>query len=144
MTTKREYHVHTRKYDGFEQALVFAVTRDSDKCTLQLHEIYMVTNVNGNEIKNCIKLEEAFSIMADTVDGNILDEHLPVMADILDSVLTDESRIDIENRMIDSVILDTNTQKLILAADRATSTHPILSIEDIVNEKLRDNSSKQN
>ena len=141
MTTKREYHVHTRKYVGFEQALVFAVTRDDEKCTLELHEIYIVTNVNGNEIKNCIRLEDAFSIIADTPDGNIIDEHLPQMADILDSVLTDESRVDIENRVIDSKILDMNTQRLILAADRATSTHPTLSIEDIVNEKLRDNNS---
>ena len=140
MTQKREYHIHTRQYNEFEQAFVFALTRDTEQHSLQLHEIYIVTNSNGCETKAMIDVDTIFNIMAKKPDGNILDKDLGKMAVILSEVLTDESRLDIQNKVLDTIVDDRETERLIIANEAATSAHPThLSIEDIVNAKLRTN-----
>lgn len=138
----REYHIHTRISESAEQALVFAVSRDTNHKLMQLHEIYVVTMVDGIETKMVINLDDIMPKIAQMPGGNVPKEHLTQMGKILENVLTQETKVDLINNEIDVIIENKETERMIIASEAALSAHPTnLSIDEIVNGKLSNDRS---
>ena len=138
MSNNREYHVQNRSNVNGEQAVVYAVTRDDKNKTIQLNEIYIVTITDGIETKTVVNLDEIMPKLASQPGGNVPKENLNRMGEILDNVLTQQTRIDLKIHELETVVQTRETDRLFVASEAALSAHPTnQSIEDIVNGKLK-------
>lgn len=134
----REYHVQNRTNINGEQALVYAVTRDENNKTIRLNEIYIVTIVEGIETKTVVNIDEIMPKLAEHPGGNVPRENLKKMGEILENVLTVQTKIDLKIHELETIVETKESDRLFVASEAALSAHPTnQSIEDIVNGKLK-------
>lgn len=120
----REYHfIKTPDTVGYEQALVAAVVRDEIEQTISVDSIYILTTVHGSEIKSKINVENMFELIANKPGGNIPKHLYNRMYDQLEGLIDEEEIKENEEEIIEQDV----TRKLILASEKASTVHPIIT-----------------
>ena len=87
MNKKTEYHIFTQRFDTHEQAFVFNISRDTEKFICEINELWMITVINGTEIKTRLKIKDMCIGMGNTIGGNINDENIKTVLDMFVDIL---------------------------------------------------------
>ena len=135
----REFHLHLTKNEHSQQAFLFSVSRNDDNCTLQIHEICIVTQCNGVETKSTLNLDILSEIMGQNIGGNLVPKSYPDVKNLFYDMLTPTSKT-VMNQQINIFENSENQslEQLLNAMDVAQTMHPTLSIDEIVNNILNE------
>jgi hypothetical protein len=90
----KEYHVFTVTKNNHEQAFVFEVNREDQG--VQINELWMITSVNGNEVRSCLKFDKIINTIINQVGGNVPDKNVEKLTDMFIDILSDEKKLELQ------------------------------------------------
>jgi len=138
----KEYHIYIVKDILFEQAFIFEVERHKTDDFIRITELWVVTEPKlQQEIKTRLKFEEIVHNIGQNVGGNITDENLLTMLDMLRDIIPHEKQLQIKLDLVKKDIdkSDSMAEKILKANDYAEAiineTH---DISKIVNSLIDD------
>ncbi len=132
-----EYHRIVKSYDKNNfQIFVFKYDRDQEANSLALIDLWLITRHDTHESKVRIDLDGLAERVFHNPKEKMTDEQVDDLYDFFNNVIDDDVKVQRDIEKLELEVNDTvesETKKLILAADMAMSAHPIdLSIDEIV------------
>lgn len=91
----KEYHVFTEKSNKYEQAFIFEINRENEEY-MELDELWIVSNIDGRELKTRLKLKEMIMKIGTTIGGNVPDDNIPELVDVFREVLSEEKQLELQ------------------------------------------------
>lgn len=134
MDKEQEIHSYTIKKPDSEQAFVFNVTRYDDD-TLKLNQIFLVTNINGNELKTVINLDNLVNLMLEDVGGNVRKSDYDTIIDIFEEVMPKDVKHELMAEFITDQIESESNNKIASAIIKANEfCQDMMSYDDIIKQ----------
>jgi len=131
----REFHALTIKNKESNQLFVFNISKFQDM--IHIHQIWIITQINGGEVKSIIDLDK----LATSMDGKIgiNDEQLTEVLNVFGEVLPADVKNQIQNEIKTENILDemedlaikSFSDVMIKASEQANLMFPTLSMEEL-------------
>ena len=138
----KEYHLfRITEVTGYEQAYIASVIRDNQEHTICIEELFVITSVDGKNIKLRIDVDYIMKQIAEQPGGNIPTENLDKMFEELDEVIPPEEQLKNQIELFQYECPDANADILIMAAEAACSAHPT-DFDVIIQEKLDEQSPR--
>ena len=124
--TSKEFHVFTLKKPDSDQAFVFNVTRNNDT-SLHIHEIWIITQINGGEVKSIIDLDKMANLIGVQEGGNVDKSKFPELIETFKDVLPPHTRheLNVQTQIYELEELASKhfAEALIKAAEAANVLH---------------------
>ena len=138
----KEYHLfRVVEVTGYEQAYIASVIRDTHEKTIEIDEIFVITSVDGHNIKLRIDIEQLMEQIAVKPGGSIPVENLDKMFEELDEVIPPIEQLKNQIDLFQLECPDANSDILIMGAEAACSAHPT-DFASVIQEKLDEQSPR--
>lgn len=130
----KEYHlIRDPDTDGYDQAFVVSVIRDEQDIALE--EIFVITSIDGKEVKARLDIDALYELIEKKKGGNIPPSNFEKLFELIDPI-TPES-VKLQNRIdLFEYECDYNqTEMLIRASEIAEFAHPT-DFDSVIKDKF--------